>query len=144
MTRARTVLLVEDDLDIRDILQDVLESDGFDVIPAANGKQALDFLTMNDPPGADLVILDLMMPLITGWEVLDRMQENPRLAEIPVIVVSAVVRDKPGGAYTFLRKPFTLETLSTAVRRSLDTPAPGGGPGGESGGEGGGERVPQA
>src|SRR5262249_30994323 len=90
MMSARTVLLVEDDLDIRDILQDVLESDGYDVIPAANGKQALDFLKMNDPPGADLVILDLMMPLVTGWEVLDRMQEDPRLAEIPVIVVSAV------------------------------------------------------
>src|SRR5215475_6205576 len=85
----RTVLLVEDDLDIRDVLQDVLEGEGYDVIPAANGKQALDFLTLNDPPGADLVILDLMMPMVSGWDVLERMARDRRLAEIPVIVVSA-------------------------------------------------------
>src|SRR3954470_10491942 len=103
----RRVLLVEDDLDVRDTLQDLLESDGYDVIPAANGKQALDFLTLNDPPGADLVILDLMMPMVSGWEVLDRMSDDPRLAGIPVIVVSAVAREKPRRAYTFLRKPFT-------------------------------------
>ena len=66
----KRVLLVEDDLDVRDTLQDLLESEGLDVIPAANGKQAIDFLTLNDPPGADLVILDLMMPLVSGWEVL--------------------------------------------------------------------------
>ena len=79
----RTVLLVEDDLDVRDTLQDLLESEGFDVIPAANGKQAIDFLTLNDPPGADLVILDLMMPMVSGWEVLEVMTDDPRLAEIP-------------------------------------------------------------
>ena len=121
----RTVLLVEDDLDIRDVLQDVLESDGYDVVPAANGKQALDFLTLNDPPGADLVILDLMMPMISGWDVLDRMAQDPRLADIPVIVVSAVTREKPSRAYTFLRKPFTLDTLASAVRRCLEPPGQG-------------------
>ena len=117
MTLARTVLLAEDDLDIRDILQDVLESEGYDVVPAANGKQALDFLTLNDPPGADLVILDLMMPMVSGWEVLERMAKDARLHGIPVIVVSAVAREKPPRAYTFIRKPFTLEALSSAVRR---------------------------
>ena len=121
-TEPRTVLLVEDDLDIRDVLQDVLEAEGYDVIPAANGKQALDFLTLNDPPGADLVILDLMMPMVSGWEVLDRMARDHRLAEIPVIVVSAVAREKPPRAYTFLRKPFTLEMLSRAVRHCLTPP----------------------
>jgi two-component system response regulator CpxR len=113
------VLLVEDDLDIRDVLQDVLESEGYDVIPAANGKQALDFLTLNDPPGADLVILDLMMPMVSGWQVLERMAQDPRLNRIPVIVVSAVAREKPPRAYTFLRKPFTLDMLSGAVRDCL-------------------------
>jgi CheY-like chemotaxis protein len=117
--RSKTVLLVEDDLDIRDVLQDVLEGDGYDVVPAANGKQALDFLTLNDPPGADLVILDLMMPMISGWDVLERMAKSPKLSSIPVIVVSAVARDKPPRAYTFLRKPFTLEALGGAVRRCL-------------------------
>lgn len=121
-TEPRTVLLVEDDLDIRDVLQDVLEGEGYDVIPAANGKQALDFLTLNDPPGADLVILDLMMPMVSGWEVLEAMARDRRLSSIPVIVVSAVAREKPPRAYTFLRKPFTLETLSKAVRHCLATP----------------------
>jgi CheY-like chemotaxis protein len=123
-TEPRTVLLVEDDLDIRDVLQDVLESEGYDVIPAGNGKQALDFLTLNDPPGADLVILDLMMPMVSGWEVLERMAHDDRLVDIPVIVVSAVAREKPPRAYTFLRKPFTLETLSRTVRHCLDGPSP--------------------
>jgi CheY-like chemotaxis protein len=125
------VLLVEDDLDIRDVLQDVLESDGYDVVPAANGKQALDFLTLNEPPGAelvDLVILDLMMPMISGWDVLDLMARDPRLAKIPVIVVSAVAREKPTRAHVFLRKPFTLETLASAVRRCLGTDGEGAAP----------------
>ena len=72
MTSRGRCLLVEDDLDVRDTLQDLLESEGFDVVPAANGKQAIDFLTLNQPAGADLVILDLMMPMVSGWEVLER------------------------------------------------------------------------
>jgi len=127
----RTVLLVEDDLDIRDVLQDVLEGEGFDVIPAANGKQALDFLMLNEPPGSelvDLVILDLMMPMVSGWDVLDRMAKDSQLAKIPVIVVSAVAHEKPPRAHVFLRKPFTLETLAGAVRRCLTNPGEGAAP----------------
>ena len=76
---SKTVLLVEDDLEIRDILQDVLEADGFDVFPASNGKQALDFLNLNQPQKADLVILDLMMPMVSGWQVMEQMHQDPRL-----------------------------------------------------------------
>src|SRR4029077_16463243 len=94
----RTVLLVEDDLDVRDTLQDLLEGEGFDVIPAADGKQAIDYLTLNDPPGADLVILDLMMPMVSGWEVLDKMTADDRLSDIPVIVLSAMAGDRPAPA----------------------------------------------
>jgi CheY-like chemotaxis protein len=110
------VLLVEDDLEIRDILQDVLEADGFDVVPAANGKQALDFLILNKPQQADLVILDLMMPMISGWQVLEKMNGDPRLSRIPVMVLSAVARDKPEGAAAFLRKPFNIDAFCDAVR----------------------------
>ena len=81
--RRKELLLVEDDLDVRDTLQDLLESEGLDVIPAANGKQALDFLTLNDPPGADLVILDLMMPLVSGWEVLRGAHVDPDCSTFP-------------------------------------------------------------
>jgi two-component system response regulator CpxR len=115
----RTVLLVEDDLDVRDTLQDLLESEGFDVIPAANGKQAIDFMTLNDPPGADLVILDLMMPMVSGWEVLEVMTDDPRLAAIPVIVLSAMAGDRPLRAQGFVHKPFALETLVAAIRSCL-------------------------
>jgi DNA-binding response OmpR family regulator len=114
-----TVLLVEDDLDIRDILQDVLEKEGYDVFPASNGKQAIDFLTMNQPARADVVILDLMMPLVSGWEVLRYMRGDPELTGIPVIVLSAVTSDRPNGAHKFIAKPFTLDSIFAAVRDCL-------------------------
>ena len=115
----RTVLLVEDDLDVRDTLQDLLEGEGFDVVPAANGKQAIDYLTLNDPPGADLVILDLMMPMVSGWEVLDKMTADDRLSDIPVIVLSAMAGDRPDRAQGLVRKPFAIETLVAAIRGCL-------------------------
>lgn len=121
-----TVLLVEDDLDIRDILQDVLEREGYDVVPASNGKQAIDFLTMNQPARADAVILDLMMPLVSGWEVLKHMRADPILAGIPVIVLSAVTSDKPNGAHKFISKPFTLDMIFAALREVLAKNGPGG------------------
>jgi len=116
---ANRVLLVEDDLDIRDTLQDLLESEGMDVIPAANGKQAIDFLTLNDPPGADLVILDLLMPLMSGWEVLEVLSSNPTLKRIPVIVLSGMQVSRPERATELVRKPFTYETLVASIRNVL-------------------------
>ncbi len=119
---ARTVLLVEDDADIRDSLQDILEEEGFDVVPASNGKQAIDFLTMNEPAGAALVILDLLMPMVSGWEVLERMSSDPRLADIPVLVLSAAAGDKPERAQGFVRKPFSLEAFVSKVHGVVDRP----------------------
>jgi CheY-like chemotaxis protein len=121
---ARTLLLVEDDLDVRDTLQDLLEEEGFDVIPAANGKQAIDFLTLNKPQGADLVVLDLMMPMVSGWEVLERMSHDHKLAGIPVVVLSAAATEKPAGAHVFVRKPFSIDALVQAIETCLA----GGGP----------------
>jgi two-component system response regulator CpxR len=115
----KTILLVEDDLDIRDVLQDYLEEQGYDVVPAGTGKQAIDFLVMdpNSPP--DMLILDLMMPIMTGWQVLERIRQDPQLAEMPVVVLTAAARDKPAGAAALLRKPFRLETLVETVRSFL-------------------------
>ena len=118
----RTVLLVEDDADIRDSLQDILEEEGFDVVPASNGKQAIDFLTLNVPPRADLVILDLLMPMVSGWEVLQHMTAEPRLASVPVIVLSAVVTPRPARAQGFVRKPFSLEAFVSKVHGVVDRP----------------------
>ena len=118
----KTVLLVEDDADIRDSLQDILEDEGFDVVPAANGKQAIDFLTLNDPIGADLVILDLLMPMVSGWEVLERMTADERLSGIPVVVLSAAAAPKPARAQGFVRKPFSLEAFVSKVHGVVDRP----------------------
>ena len=122
MPRPKTVLIVEDDLTIRDVLQDQLEEDGYDVIPAANGKQALDYLTFDSSPHPDLIILDLMTPIVTGWQVLERLRADPVLARIPVIVVTAISGNKPSGAYALLRKPFRLDALVDTVRSYLDAP----------------------
>jgi CheY-like chemotaxis protein len=118
----KTVLLVEDDADVRDSLQDILEDEGFDVIPAANGKQAIDFLTLNEPAGADLVILDLFMPMVSGWEVLERMTGDAKLNDIPVLVLSAAAAPKPERAQGFVRKPFSLEAFVTKVHGVVDGP----------------------
>jgi CheY-like chemotaxis protein len=119
---AKTVLLVEDDLTIRDILQDQLEEDGYDVVPASNGRQAIEYLTADALP--DLIILDLMTPIVTGWQVLEHLRGQPELARIPVIVVTATSGNKPSGAIKVLRKPFRLDALFDTVRTCLESPAP--------------------
>jgi CheY-like chemotaxis protein len=121
-TGAKTVLLVEDDLTIRDILQDQLEEDGYDVVPASNGRQALEYLTEDSLP--DLIILDLMTPIVTGWQVLEHLRGEPALARIPVIVVTASSGNKPSGAVKVLRKPFRLDALFDTVRSYLGTSPP--------------------
>src|SRR3954465_454755 len=119
----KTVLVVEDDPDIRDIVQDLLESEGYDVVPASHGRQALEFLSeVKTTARPDLVILDMMMPLIDGRQVLETMQQDPMLASIPVLVISAVAREKPAGAAAFLRKPVSLEKLFETVRSFVNRP----------------------
>jgi CheY-like chemotaxis protein len=115
----KTVLLAEDDLEIRDILQDLLEAEGYDVIPASHGRQALEFLDAalaGRGKLPDLVMLDLMMPLVDGNEVLASMKRDARLASIPVVVVSAVADERPAGAAAFIRKPIPLKKLFETIR----------------------------
>jgi CheY-like chemotaxis protein len=113
----QNILLVEDDLDLRDVLQDILENEGYDVIPAADGRQALEYLraTSSGEDVPAIVILDLMMPIVSGWEVLDAIERDPRL-QVPVIVVSASGRSRPEGATAYLHKPFSLVDLLDTVR----------------------------
>jgi two-component system, chemotaxis family, chemotaxis protein CheY len=118
----KTVLLAEDDLEIRDILQDLLEAEGYDVIPASHGRQALEFLqSARDGKLPDLVVLDIMMPLVDGTQVLDTMKQDPALAAIPVVVLSAAVRERPAGAAAFLRKPIPLQKLFDTIRGFVDS-----------------------
>ena len=113
----KTILLVEDDLDIRDVVQEVLEEQGHDVVPARTGRQALEFLALDSHSPPDVVILDLMMPIMTGWQVLEVIRRSPHLADVPVVVVTAATQDRPLGVQAFLRKPFDVGDLLDTLGR---------------------------
>src|SRR5262245_62556418 len=118
--RSETVLLVEDDFDLRDALVPILEYEGHHVVSAANGKEALDRLHAM-PAAPSLILLDLMMPVMGGEEFRAEQLRDPRLASIPVVVVSARTQaaEKAArmGALACLQKPFAVEDLLDVVRR---------------------------
>jgi CheY-like chemotaxis protein len=110
------VLVVEDDPDIRDSMQMVLEDEGFQVITAANGVEAEQELERIEQPC--VVLLDLMMPVMTGWEVLEHLRRDGRLDDdgLHVIVVSASLGQLPRGTYRCMRKPVRIDQLLETVR----------------------------
>jgi two-component system response regulator CpxR len=110
--RGRSVLVVDDDDDIREVIAEILRAEGYDVTCASNGAKALEELHKEHHP--DLVLLDLMMPIMSGWEVLEEIQGEERLARIPVVVVSAM---HAPGACEHLAKPVDLERLLSTVGR---------------------------
>ncbi|NVI99534.1 response regulator [Myxococcus sp. SDU36] len=119
------VLVVDDDPDILEALSEILEAEGFEIRRARNGKEALDRL---EPEPPNLILLDLMMPVMDGWEFAQRMrQKPPEVARIPLIVLSADrnVGSKASdiGAVGHLAKPFELNDLLDMVRRSLNPTA---------------------
>jgi two-component system, chemotaxis family, chemotaxis protein CheY len=125
MTRPSTVLVVDDDPDILEALSEILEAEGFEIRRARNGKEALDRL---EPDAPQLILLDLMMPVMDGWEFAQRMRQRPpEIARIPIIVLSADrnVGSKASdlGAVGHLAKPFELNDLLELVRRSLEPAA---------------------
>ncbi|ADO72921.1 response regulator [Stigmatella aurantiaca] len=114
--------MVDDDPDILEALSEILEAEGFEIRRARNGKEALDRLEP-DPP--QLILLDLMMPVMDGWEFAQRMRQRPpAISSIPLIVLSADrnVGSKAVdiGAVGHLAKPFELNDLLDMVRRALD------------------------
>jgi CheY-like chemotaxis protein len=122
-----TVLIVDDDRDIRDCVVEVLEDHGYHAVGAGNGREALDTLrTSSEVPC--LILLDLMMPVMDGREFRERQVENPVWSDIPVIVISAYndVEDQARAlAVDHMRKPLTMRPLIAAVRRyCTDADAP--------------------
>lgn len=113
------ILLVDDDEDIRGTLGAVLQSDGYDVLEARNGLHALQQMLAHPLP--DLILLDMMMPLMSGYEFLDVQQGDPRIKDIPVIAITAhaKVAEVPG-VWKLVRKPFDLDELTGALREVLD------------------------
>jgi len=111
------VLIVEDDADLRDMMAQLLTLEGFNVATVANGREALEYLHDADRP--DVILLDLMMPVMDGWEFRRRQQADPAVSGVPVIVLSALDQARAGdvNAAAFLKKPLDFDRLLTLVRR---------------------------
>ena len=116
------ILVVEDDADIRSGVAEVLQQEGYDVVTAADGREALDWLGGNS---ASLILLDLMMPIMDGWEFRSEQLRDPRLARIPVVLLSGAgdVRQHAAclGADGFLVKPLNINDLFDAAERYCPT-----------------------
>jgi CheY-like chemotaxis protein len=115
--RAR-ILLVEDDADLRESLCRVLEDAGYEVDGVRNGREALEYLRREEPPC--VVLLDLMMPVMTGWEFRDVQRGDPALSDIPVVILTADGRAQSKadslGVGKYLRKPVQVEELLGTVQ----------------------------
>jgi CheY-like chemotaxis protein len=119
----KPVLVVDDDPDIREMLCFVLEAAGYSVYLAENGKEALDLLLETEPlPG--LILLDLMMPIMSGDEMLLALGAIHSLAAIPVTIVTASVSAMPREASGLLRKPVDLDALLDIVAQNCGVPHP--------------------
>jgi CheY-like chemotaxis protein len=123
MAEQATVLVVDDDEAIRETVRDVLSDEGYRVLVAENGAKALELLEKAHPA---VVLLDLMMPIMSGWEVLETLEQREDLAHIPVVVVSAMCSrpprnvipsrpPNPPGARMYLAKPIDLAHLLDVV-----------------------------
>jgi len=115
-TRA-TILVIDDDDDIRAVLAMVLDEAGFRVVTAANGREALEHL--REDPQPDVILLDLMMPEMDGYQFRAEQQRDPALRAIPTLIVTAgtvTSRVEALGAEAILRKPVGLRRLVDTIR----------------------------
>lgn len=117
------VLVVDDEQDIRALVRLNLEQDGHDVTTAASGPEALELVKSGVP---DVIILDVMMPALDGWEVLARIKAEPATSAVPVVMLTARTDDMDRlrggieGALHYLTKPFSIGTLRATVREALE------------------------
>jgi DNA-binding response OmpR family regulator len=117
------VLVVEDDPDMRESMESVLTSAGHSIATAADGSEALSWLSGDHPPPC-LIVLDLMMPGMNGFELRARLRADPALSRIPVLVLTGAgtLADRKGAELQaeILRKPIDLHELLAAIRRHCD------------------------
>jgi len=114
--RSIRVLLADDDDDVRDSMLRTLSDRGYDVVAVSDGAEALSYLDRDRP---SLVVLDLHMDEISGWEVLRFLRSDPRLRGVPVLVVSGAHAPTLPRSVSFLRKPFAQHGLLAAVAAAL-------------------------
>jgi DNA-binding response OmpR family regulator len=123
-TRQERVLVVEDNEHAAYLLRTLLERAGYSVIVSPDGRDALAKLASMEP--VDLVMLDLMLPYVSGYQVLIEARQNPKWQRVPIVVVTArtlemdAVRALETGANDFVRKPFLPEELVARVRRAIE------------------------
>jgi CheY-like chemotaxis protein len=112
----RNVLVVDDDRDVRDTVAEVLEDAGYLVTTAEDGWAALSHLRKSTKLPA-VILLDLMMPTMDGWQFRAEQKKDPRLSPIPIVAFSARDHARPLDAADWLRKPVALDTLLHVVAR---------------------------
>jgi two-component system alkaline phosphatase synthesis response regulator PhoP/two-component system response regulator VicR len=118
------ILAVDDEKHIVRLVQITLEKEGYELITASNGREALEKVAAEKP---DLVVMDVMMPEMDGLEALSKMKNDPATASIPVIMLTAKAQDSDvfrgwqSGADLYLTKPFNPSELVTFVKRIFDT-----------------------
>ncbi len=121
---AKQILLVDDERDLVFYTKLFLEEQGYEVLEAYDGKQALEVLEDHRP---DLMILDVAMPRMTGWDVLREIQDDPEKADIPVLMLTARAEDADKargwelGVTWYQTKPFELDELAMIIERVLAT-----------------------
>ena len=117
---AKKILAVDDEKHIVRLVQINLQKEGYDVVTASNGREALEAVAEHKP---DLVVMDVMMPEMDGFEALQNLKDNPDTADIPVIMLTAKAQDADvfrgwqSGADLYLTKPFNPLELLTFVKR---------------------------
>jgi CheY-like chemotaxis protein len=120
--RSRHILIIDDDQAIRDSLKMVLELEGYAVATAANGRDGLRELETS-PKEPCLIVVDLMMPIMNGWEFLDAIGQDPRLRCLPVLILTAHnERARPLPQRPILRKPIDSERFLKLVRTNCGDP----------------------
>ncbi len=117
-----TILLVDDDAAVREGLRRVLMTEGWNIIAAGSGEEALEYLQSHQP---HLMITDLSMAAVSGWDLL--FHENLQRPSLPIFVITALPLDTVGGAdkfaHEFFQKPIDLESLLALVHRYIGAPA---------------------
>jgi CheY-like chemotaxis protein len=118
-----TLLVVDDDESHRTLLADVLEETGYRVLQAGNGREALAVLEQELP---EAVLLDLRMPVMSGWGLLDALRKLPRARNLPILIISGYGFEWEAelvGAAGYISKPVDLDTLRETVARIVGPPA---------------------
>lgn len=119
---AKKVVVAEDDLPIVDLLSFILRREGYEVYIAYDGGEALESIEKNLP---DLVLLDIMMPVMDGWDVLKKVKEDDKLKNIPVIMLTAkgqewdIVKGFELGSEDYVVKPFSPSELLVRIKKRL-------------------------